>query len=260
MVIPLTGAPKVLLPSRYRFVIIYLFPVAVVLLCNSWDYKVTKKSRDGSVGIVLGYGLDDRGSRVRFSAGAGNFSLHHSVQNGSGSHPASYPMGTRGSFSAGKAAGAWSWPLTSSSAEVNAWSYTSTPQYALMAWCLVKHRDNLTFTFYKVTKSPCFNYLNVATDRLQRFLWSDVKFSARSPPPRTQSPPYLLHSSPDSDELFFSRQICTIYVCVCVCVCGLFTSFHHLISTVWHGVNELNSRRPIRALWPNISLFNAGMS
>jgi hypothetical protein len=27
------------------------------------------KSRNGSVGIALGYGLDDRGSRVRFPAG-----------------------------------------------------------------------------------------------------------------------------------------------------------------------------------------------
>jgi hypothetical protein len=54
------------------------------------------ESRDSSVGIALGYGLDDRGSRVRFSAGAGNLSLHHRVQNGSGAHPASYPMGTRG--------------------------------------------------------------------------------------------------------------------------------------------------------------------
>jgi hypothetical protein len=33
---------------------------------------------------TVGYGLDDRGSRVRFPAGAGNFSLHHRVQNGSG--------------------------------------------------------------------------------------------------------------------------------------------------------------------------------
>jgi hypothetical protein len=63
-------------------------------------------SRDSSVGIALGYGLDDRGSRVRFPAGAANFSLHHRVQNGSGAHPASYPMGTRVSFSGGKAAGA----------------------------------------------------------------------------------------------------------------------------------------------------------
>jgi hypothetical protein len=48
--------------------------------------------------------MDDRDSRVRFSAGAGNFSLHHRVQNGSGAHPAYYPMGTRGSFPGGKAA------------------------------------------------------------------------------------------------------------------------------------------------------------
>jgi hypothetical protein len=66
--------------------------------------KPKLQSRDSSVGIALGYGLDDRGSRVRFPAGAGNFSLHHRVQNGSGAHPASYPMATRGSFPGGKAA------------------------------------------------------------------------------------------------------------------------------------------------------------
>jgi hypothetical protein len=47
-----------------------------------------------------------RGSSVRFPAGAGNFSLHHRVQNGSGAHLASYTMGIRGSFPGGKAAGA----------------------------------------------------------------------------------------------------------------------------------------------------------
>jgi hypothetical protein len=31
------------------------------------------KSRDSSVGIALGYGLDDRGSRVRFPAGMSIF-------------------------------------------------------------------------------------------------------------------------------------------------------------------------------------------
>jgi hypothetical protein len=65
------------------------------------------KSRDSSVGIALGYGLDDRDCRVRFPAGAGNFSLHHRyVRNGSGAHPASYPTGTSGSFPGDKAAGA----------------------------------------------------------------------------------------------------------------------------------------------------------
>jgi hypothetical protein len=41
-------------------------------------------SSSWSVGIALGYGLDDRGPRVRFPAGAGNFSLHHCVQTDSG--------------------------------------------------------------------------------------------------------------------------------------------------------------------------------
>jgi hypothetical protein len=62
------------------------------------------KSRDSSVGIALGYRLDDRGSRVRFPAGTGKFSVHHRVQNGSGANPASYQIGTKGCFPEGKAA------------------------------------------------------------------------------------------------------------------------------------------------------------
>jgi hypothetical protein len=50
--------------------------------------------------------MDDRVSRVRFSAGAGGVSQHHRVQNGSGAHPPSYARGTRGFFSGGKTAGA----------------------------------------------------------------------------------------------------------------------------------------------------------
>jgi len=56
--------------------------------------------------IVLGYRLNSRGSRFQLLVGAGNFSLHHCVQNGSEAHPASYPIGTRGCFPGGKAAGA----------------------------------------------------------------------------------------------------------------------------------------------------------
>jgi hypothetical protein len=59
---------------------------------------MTAKSRDSSVGIALGYGLVDRCSKIRFPAGARNFSLHHRVHNSSGAHPASYSMGTKGSF------------------------------------------------------------------------------------------------------------------------------------------------------------------
>jgi len=49
----------------------------------------------------------------RYMVLAGNFSLHHRVQTGSEAHPAFYAMGTRDSFSGGKAVGVWSWPLTS---------------------------------------------------------------------------------------------------------------------------------------------------
>jgi hypothetical protein len=65
-----------------------------------------RKSRDSSVGIALGYGLEVWGSRVRFPAVAGNSSLHRRVQNGSEAHPVSYSMGSRGSYPGGKAAGA----------------------------------------------------------------------------------------------------------------------------------------------------------
>jgi hypothetical protein len=50
-----------------------------------------------------------------FPAEATDFCLLHSVQTASGTHPASWPMGTGDSFPGIKAAaaGAWSWPLTS---------------------------------------------------------------------------------------------------------------------------------------------------
>jgi hypothetical protein len=35
---------------------------------------------------------------LRFPAGAGNFSLEHHIQTGSGAHPASYPTGSGSSF------------------------------------------------------------------------------------------------------------------------------------------------------------------
>jgi hypothetical protein len=47
-----------------------------------------------SAGITTGYGLDCRGNGFRFPAEARDISLLHSVQTGSGAHPASHPMGT----------------------------------------------------------------------------------------------------------------------------------------------------------------------
>jgi len=45
--------------------------------------------------------------------GARNCPLRHRVQAGAGAYPASYPMGTAGSFPGRKAAGTWRWPLNS---------------------------------------------------------------------------------------------------------------------------------------------------
>jgi hypothetical protein len=101
-------------------------------------------SRGSSVGIVTGYGLDCRRLEVQVPTGAGDFSLLHRVQTGSGAHPASYPTGTEGSFRGVRRTGREADQSPPSSAEVkNAWRYTFTP-YVFMAWCLVKHRDNFT--------------------------------------------------------------------------------------------------------------------
>jgi hypothetical protein len=50
-------------------------------------------------------GLRAGRSGVRNPAGAKNFSHYDRVQTGSGAHPASYPMVSRGPFPAGKEAG-----------------------------------------------------------------------------------------------------------------------------------------------------------
>jgi hypothetical protein len=51
---------------------------------------------------VSDYGLDDRAIEVRSPIGA-DFSSSPCVQTGSGTHPASYPMGTGSPFPGGKA-------------------------------------------------------------------------------------------------------------------------------------------------------------
>jgi hypothetical protein len=58
--------------------------------------------------------------------------------------PASYPIATSSVFSWNKAGWAWSWqPTPSSLAKVsNMWSCISIFQCVLVAWCLIKHKDN----------------------------------------------------------------------------------------------------------------------
>jgi hypothetical protein len=75
----------------------------------------------------------------------GNFSLHHRVQNGSETHPASYPMCTRSSFPEVKRLGREADHSPPSSAAVNnAWNYTYTLQYAFMVWCSIKKSTGTT--------------------------------------------------------------------------------------------------------------------
>jgi hypothetical protein len=56
-----------------------------------------------SVGIVFGYGLDDRAIKVRSPVEAKGFSSSFCVQTGRGANPASCPMDTGGPFPGGKA-------------------------------------------------------------------------------------------------------------------------------------------------------------
>jgi hypothetical protein len=57
--------------------------------------------RESSVGVAMGWTAG-----VRSPAGTVDLSLLRRVQPGSGAQPASYPMGTGGSFPDGKVAGA----------------------------------------------------------------------------------------------------------------------------------------------------------
>jgi hypothetical protein len=86
---------------------------------------------------------------VRVPAGAGNFSLHHRVQTGWGPTqppvqwvPGAVPLGK-------KLPGREADNSPQSSVEVkNEWSYTSTPQYAFIAWYSAKSQGQLyLFTF-----------------------------------------------------------------------------------------------------------------
>jgi hypothetical protein len=69
----------------------------------------------------------------------------------------------------GKAAGTWSWPLTSIKYRSQVlWSYISTPPQALMSWCLVKHRSNAKW-FLSKTPWRCLKILSPLTSSLNGY-------------------------------------------------------------------------------------------
>jgi hypothetical protein len=84
---------------------------------------------------------------VRLLIEARHFSLLHTVQIGSGAHPASYPMGT-----GSKADGAWNRPLASICCrDEECWSYSYSCTPHMSSWRgveFIKHKDNFDFYLY----------------------------------------------------------------------------------------------------------------
>jgi hypothetical protein len=124
-----------------------------------YEYKIIEyliKSRDSSVGLATGHGLDGRGSIPgavrRFFSSQRPDRLWD---------PPSLPSnGYRSCFPRGKAAGVWSWPLTFIQRRGHEWwSYTSTPLYFFMAWLLIKQAQRqlylLTSCITVVAMLPC---------------------------------------------------------------------------------------------------------
>jgi hypothetical protein len=55
------------------------------------------------------------------------------------------------------------------------WSYTSTPTYVFMTWCLVKHRDEFAFIF---TDLKLFFRLHVQIQRVKQSRTANTRWSS----------------------------------------------------------------------------------
>jgi hypothetical protein len=95
------------------------------------------RSRDSSVGIALGYGLDDRGFEYRQELGIFPFTTVSRPALGPTQPPIQRLPGDL-SLRIKQPGRETEHSPPSSAVIKNAWSYTSTPQYAFMAWCSVK--------------------------------------------------------------------------------------------------------------------------
>jgi hypothetical protein len=134
----LTGNIKFVLNSSSILSVYVFLPLPLIILNMIYQCVLSKEPSYLS-GTTLGYGLDDRGFESR--KGLGIF-FHHRVQTGSGTHPASYPMGTRGSFPGVKRPGREADHSPLSSAEIkNTLNYTSTPPIRLQSVVLSKEKE-----------------------------------------------------------------------------------------------------------------------
>jgi hypothetical protein len=101
--------------SFFCFICVFHFLSLCYIFTFLWFLILSFLSSILRTGITQWYSarLRTGWSWVRVPTWGGNLSPHHRVQNGSGIHPASHPMGTRDSFPGSKAAESWSWPLAS---------------------------------------------------------------------------------------------------------------------------------------------------
>jgi hypothetical protein len=109
-------------------------------------WELVKHSANLGAGIAQWYsaGLRAGWLGVWDQAGAGNFTLHHRVQTGSGAYPASNQWVPGPLSLAVKRPRREADHSPPSSAKVkNAWSYNSTPQYAFMGWFSIKAQGQL---------------------------------------------------------------------------------------------------------------------
>jgi hypothetical protein len=107
---------------RYDFIVLHLQVVYAMPNCTDWgkneitvyvrpaiNWHLLAPSvrRDSSVGVATRLRVRWLGNRGSIPGRDRDFSCLHNVQTGSGAHPASYSMSTRGFFPGVKATGAW---------------------------------------------------------------------------------------------------------------------------------------------------------
>jgi hypothetical protein len=80
----------------------YTVKIYYYVLIREFSFALFSNSRSSDSSVVQHHARSWMIGGLSIGRG-GNFSLHHHVHTGSGAHPTSYPVGTRGSFPRGKA-------------------------------------------------------------------------------------------------------------------------------------------------------------
>jgi hypothetical protein len=136
----------------------HLEHVVTVQCKHNWVFRC-----DCVVSVVTRLRAGRQRNRASIPGRGSGLSLLQSFQIDTGAHPASYWMGTGGSFPGSNAAGSWSWPLTQFRAEVkNEWSYNPT-------------RTNLPFKFSRVAEISQKYRRHLKTPGARMVMWSTFR-------------------------------------------------------------------------------------